>query len=65
MCLPLDINGDHICTILDLADVGLHWNEIDAPDWIPEDINGDGVVNIFISDAIQRCNTIPALNILK
>jgi hypothetical protein len=65
MCSPLDINGNHICNILDLADIGLHWNEADAPDRIPEGINGDEVANIFISDAIQRCNTIPALNILK
>ena len=42
-----DINGDHVCNLLDVGAIGLHWNQTGTPGWIPEDVNRDGRVDIL------------------
>jgi hypothetical protein len=42
-----DVNGDHVCNVLDLILVSEHIGETGAPGWIPEDVNKDGVVNVL------------------
>lgn len=40
-----DVNGDHICSILDISAIQLKPLQTGQPGWIPEDVNRDGVVN--------------------
>jgi hypothetical protein len=42
-----DINGDHVCNLLDVGAIGLRWNQTGTPGWIPEDVNRDGRVDIL------------------
>jgi hypothetical protein len=42
-----DVNGDGVVNILDIIGIVQHWNESDAPGWIPQDINNDGIINVL------------------
>jgi hypothetical protein len=46
-----DPNGDGVCNVLDLIDIGNKLGQTGAPGWIPEDVNKDGVINVL--DLIQ------------
>jgi hypothetical protein len=46
-----DPNGDGSCDEGDVEDIGAQWHKKGKPYWIPEDINGDGIVNIL--DAVK------------
>ena len=41
-----DLNGDHVCNIGDIVDIGMYWQETGSPGWIKEDVNHDGAINI-------------------
>ncbi len=40
-----DVNGDGRVNTLDVAMVGIRWQEQGPPCWVPEDLNCDGVIN--------------------
>jgi hypothetical protein len=42
-----DVNGDHLCNVLDLISVGSKSGQSGTPGWIPEDINRDGFVSVL------------------
>jgi YVTN family beta-propeller protein len=42
-----DVNGDHVCDVLDLIMEGNHIGETGTSGWITEDINRDGVINVL------------------
>jgi hypothetical protein len=54
ICPPWDIDGNHVCNIVDLTLIGLHWDQTGPPGWIPEDINKDGVVDIVDLEIVAQ-----------
>jgi hypothetical protein len=42
-----DVNGDHVCNVLDLIMEGNHIGETGTSGWITEDINRDGIINVL------------------
>lgn len=41
-----DLNGDHVCNLSDLQNIGAQWGKKGSAGWIREDANKDGVIDI-------------------
>jgi hypothetical protein len=42
-----DVNTDGMVNVMDMIQVGQHWEEVGAPGWIREDVNKDGTVDVL------------------
>ena len=60
---PLDVNGDGVVSILDLAAVASNFGQTGQ---IPADVNGDGIVNVndivLVAGAMQAAQAAPSIH---
>jgi hypothetical protein len=49
-----DLNGDHVCTVLDISSVARKIGQTGSPGWIIQDIDKNGSINVLDISAVAR-----------